>query len=98
MQGVELSQELTEVRGKLEDIVQLLGRVPSPLLEQDPPTHPVVDSVQALEDCLSQKQWSAAVQLLRGFRCDRVAVGAYIISIVLQEAAQRGGNIWRLRR
>ena len=69
-QGVEISQELTEAQRGVEESVQLLGRVASPLLEQVPQVEPaaVADVVRALEDALSQKQWSHAVQLLRGVR------------------------------
>ena len=67
-QGVEVSQELSEVQSSVEESVRLLGRVPSPMLEQIPPTQPVAEAVRALEDALSQKQWSQAVQLLRAIR------------------------------
>ena len=63
-----MSQELAEVRSGVEESVQLLGRVPSPLLEQVTPAQPVATAVQVLEDTLTQKQWSRAVQLLRAVR------------------------------
>ena len=68
IQAQEMSVELTEVRKRVEESVQLLGRVPSPLLEQTPPPQPVPEAVRALEDALSQRQWSQAVQLLRAVR------------------------------
>lgn len=67
-----MSQELTEIRSSVEEKVELLGRVPSPLLDEV--THrqvenmAVADMVQLLEDALSQKQWSRAVWLLRAVR------------------------------
>jgi hypothetical protein len=64
--GVEMSQELAEVRAGVEESVRLLGRVPSPLLE--PVTQPFAETLQVLEDALTQKQWSRAVQLLRAIR------------------------------
>jgi hypothetical protein len=64
--GVEMSQELAEVRAGVEESVRLLGRVPSPLLELV--TQPFAEALQVLEDTLTQKQWSRAVQLLRAIR------------------------------
>ena len=61
-----MSQELAEVRAGVEESVRLLGRVPSPLLE--PVTQPFAETLQVLEDALTQKQWSRAVQLLRAIR------------------------------
>lgn len=63
-----MSQELTYVQKSVEESVQLLGRVSSPLLEQPPELQPETDVVRILEDSLSQKQWSRAVQLLRAAR------------------------------
>ena len=65
-----MSQELTDVLTSVEEDVQLLGRVPSPLLDQVPHVEhmAVADVVRSLEDALSQKQWSRAVQLLRAVR------------------------------
>ena len=65
-----MSQELTDVVTSVEESVQLLGRVSSPLLEQPPELQPEASSdvIRILEDCLSQKQWSRAVQLLRAAR------------------------------
>ena len=65
-----MSQELTEVERRVEENVQLLGRVPSPMLEQFPHTvYTTVDDVlRTLQDALSQKQWLQAVQLLRAAR------------------------------
>jgi hypothetical protein len=61
-----MSQELAEVRAGVEESVRLLGRVPSPLLELV--TQPFAEALQVLEDTLTQKQWSRAVQLLRAIR------------------------------
>jgi hypothetical protein len=66
--GVEMSQELAEVWRNVEESVQLLGRAPSPLLEQGLPAQHVEEAVRALEDSLSQRQWSQAVLLLRAVR------------------------------
>ena len=63
-----MSVELSEVRSGVEESVQLLGRVPSPLLEQVIPVQSIPTDIQVLEDTLSQKQWSRAVQLLRAIR------------------------------
>ena len=67
---MEVSQELTDVQRGIEESVQLLGRVPSPLLEHIPDvqTTAVTKVVRSIEDALSQKQWSQAVQLLRAVR------------------------------
>lgn len=69
---MEASQELTEVQNSVEETVDLLGRVPSPLLDEvshrQMESMAIADIVRALEDALSQKQWSRAVQLLRAVR------------------------------
>lgn len=69
---MEASQELTEVQSSVEENVDLLGRVPSPPLDEvshrQMESMPTADVVRALEDALSQKQWSRAVQLLRAVR------------------------------
>lgn len=58
------------MKGCVEESVQSLGRVSSPLLDQAPHLEhtTVADMLQALEDALTQKQWSWAVQLLRAMR------------------------------
>lgn len=67
-----MSQELTEVRSSVAETVELLGRVPSPPLDEvshrQVEAMATADVVQALEDALTQKQWSRAVQLLRAVR------------------------------
>ena len=69
-----MSQELTETRSSLEENVELLGRVPSPALDETIHRHlehvhaATADVVRTLEDSLGQKQWSRAVQLLRATR------------------------------
>ena len=54
----------------VEESVQSLGRVSSPLLDQAPRVEltAVADMLRALEDALTQKQWSWSVQLLRALR------------------------------
>ena len=63
------------MRQSLEESVEVLGRVPSPLLdeqtEQDVHQMEVQDVVRTLEDALGQKQWFRAIQLLRAMRYGR---------------------------
>ena len=88
----------------VEEDVQLLGRVPSPLLDQAPHVeHMTVDDVvRSLEDALSQKQWSRAVQLLRAVRSltePQASHGeAAFTSFSLQEAEPKCGNVWQYGR
>lgn len=71
-QGLEMSVELTETKQNLEESLEALGRVPTPPLdeqtEQEVHKMELQEVVGALEDTLSQKQWSRAIQLLRSAR------------------------------
>ena len=71
-QGVEMSVELTETKRSLAESVEVLNRVPTPPLEGRVEVAVagmcVQEAVRSLEDTLSQKQWTRAVQLLRSLR------------------------------
>ena len=83
-----MSVELTETKRSLEESVEVLNRVPTPPLEGRVEVAVagmyVQEAVHSLEDTLSQKQWTRAVQLLRSLRW---AVGKGVLtntSVVLE--------------